>query len=72
MLRYPSGEVRYFSVRESCRIQTFPDKYVFQGSWTENIRQLGDAVPVTLGEVVLRSVRAALEQHDGTATPRLL
>ena len=64
MLRYPNGAVRYFSVRESCRLQAFPDDYVFEGTWTENMRQLGNAVPVTLGEVVLRSVRAALEKHD--------
>ncbi len=64
MLRYPDGEVRYFSVRESCRLQAFPDEYVFEGSWTENMRQLGNAVPVTLGEVVLRSVRSALDCHD--------
>lgn len=72
MLRYPNGDVRYFSVRESCRLQTFPDEYVFDGSWTENMRQLGNAVPVELGAVVLRSVRAALERHDATATPRLI
>lgn len=64
MLRHFNGEVRYFSVRESCRLQAFPDEYVFDGSWTENMRQLGNAVPVTLGEVVLRSVRAALERHN--------
>lgn len=64
MLRFPNGDVRYFSVRESCRLQAFPDEYVFDGSWTENMRQLGNAVPVDLGEVVLRSVRAALENCD--------
>ena len=68
MLRYPNGSVRYFSVRESCRLQTFPDEYVFSGSWTENMRQIGNAVPVTLGKVVLRSVRNALERHDGIRT----
>ena len=68
MVRLPSGEVRYFSVRESCRLQTFPDEYVFEGSWGENMRQLGNAVPVTLGQVVLRSVRAAIEKHDSTKT----
>jgi DNA (cytosine-5)-methyltransferase 1 len=71
MLRYPNGDVRYFSVRESCRLQAFPDGYVFEGSWTENMRQLGNAVPVTLGEVVLRSVRAALDRHDAAETPHL-
>lgn len=72
MLRQPNGEVRYFSVRESCRLQAFPDEYVFEGSWTENMRQLGNAVPVELGEVVLRSVRAALERHDAAETPSFL
>ncbi len=67
MLRYPNGKVRYFSVRESCRLQSFPDEYVFEGSWTENMRQLGNAVPVALGEQVLRSVRMALEKHDEIA-----
>ena len=71
MLRYPNGDVRYFTVRESCRLQAFPDEYVFESSWTENMRQLGNAVPVKLGEVVLRSVRAALECHDSTETLRL-
>ena len=71
MLRHPNGEVRYFSVRESCRLQAFPDEYIFEGSWTENMRQLGNAVPVTLGEVVMRSVRSAIEKHDATKAPRI-
>lgn len=66
MLRYPDGEVRYFTVRESCRLQAFPDEYVFERSWTESMRQLGNAVPVSLGEAVLMGVRAALERHDSS------
>lgn len=58
MLRKPEGKVRYFTVRESARLQTFPDDYQFQGSWTETMRQLGNAVPVhlarTVGEDVAR------------------
>jgi DNA (cytosine-5)-methyltransferase 1 len=67
MLRYPDGRVRYFTVRESCRLQTFPDGYVFDGSWTENMRQLGNAVPVTLGQHVLQSVQTALQKHAARA-----
>ena len=52
--------------REMLRLQGFPDEYIFEGSWTENMRQLGNAVPVELGAVVLRSVRAALERHNAT------
>lgn len=60
MLAYPNGDVRYFTVRESARLQTFPDKFVFHGSWTESMRQLGNAVPVRLGEAVARDVAACL------------
>lgn len=65
MLRTPSGSVRYFTVRESARLQTFPDDYVFQGSWTESMRQLGNAVPVSLAEIVAHSVKARLEKAHG-------
>jgi DNA (cytosine-5)-methyltransferase 1 len=60
MLRRPDGSVRYFTIRESARLQTFPDDFVFHGSWTETMRQLGNAVPVDLAEVVARSVREHL------------
>ncbi|MDZ4314503.1 MAG: DNA cytosine methyltransferase [Azonexus sp.] len=52
--------VRYFSVRESARLQTFPDGYVFHGSWTETMRQLGNAVPVALARRVAASVAVRL------------
>jgi DNA (cytosine-5)-methyltransferase 1 len=52
MLRSPDGSVRYFTVRESARLQTFPDRYEIQGSWTEAMRQLGNAVPVLLAQKV--------------------
>ncbi len=72
MVRFPDGQVRYFTVRESCRLQTFPDDFVFEGSWTENMRQLGNAVPVKLGEVVLRSIRAELEKYENNNTSTFL
>ncbi len=55
-LRFKDGSVRYFSVRECARLQTFPDKWVLRGSWTECMRQLGNAVPVRLGEVVAKKL----------------
>jgi DNA (cytosine-5)-methyltransferase 1 len=60
MLRYPDGSVRYISVRESARIQTFPDEWRFSGSWSESMRQLGNAVPVELARVVASSVATAI------------
>lgn len=56
MLRRPDGSVRYFTVRESARIQTFPDTFLFEGTWGEVMRQLGNAVPVRLAETIANSV----------------
>ncbi|MDX2030627.1 MAG: DNA cytosine methyltransferase [Blastocatellia bacterium] len=64
MLIEDNGAVRYFTVRESARIQTFPDGFVFHGSWTETMRQLGNAVPVTLGHLVAKNVAAALIANE--------
>jgi DNA (cytosine-5)-methyltransferase 1 len=57
------GSIRYYSVREAARLQCFPDHYVFPGSWTESMRQLGNAVPVTLAEIVAKSIRQHLSKH---------
>lgn len=61
MLRRLDGSVRYFSVRESARLQTFPDDFLFHGAWGETMRQLGNAVPVRLAKIVAKSVRAQLD-----------
>ncbi len=60
MLVNPDGTVRYFTVRECARLQTFPDGYYFHGSWTETMRQLGNAVPVLLARTVAASVAEKL------------
>jgi len=62
MLRYPNGKLRYFTVRESARLQSFPDEFQFFGTWGESMRQLGNAVPVTLAEVVTKSIKTQLER----------
>ncbi|MFA5192194.1 MAG: DNA cytosine methyltransferase [Verrucomicrobiia bacterium] len=68
MLAYPDGSLRYFTVRESARLQTFPDWYVFPSSWTESMRQIGNAVPVTMARVVGASVLATLDEHRSRQT----
>jgi len=64
MLLRLDGTVRYFTVRESARLQTFDDAYVFTGAWGEAMRQLGNAVPVALAEVVASSVAQSLRKLD--------
>ena len=60
MLAELDGSVRYFTIRESARLQTFPDEFVFPGSWTESMRQIGNAVPVRLAECLGRDILARL------------
>lgn len=55
-VRYADGSVRYYSVREAARIQTFPDQWALHGAWSEAMRQLGNAVPVVLAEKILGAV----------------
>lgn len=66
MLRRPNGTVRYLTVREAARVQTFPDDFVFVGAWGEAMRQIGNAVPVVLAQAVARSIASAL-RTDGTS-----
>jgi DNA (cytosine-5)-methyltransferase 1 len=65
MLVRDDGSVRYFTVRESARLQTFPDDFAIEGSWSEAMRQLGNAVPVDLARIVTASVINHLTLLDG-------
>jgi len=56
MIRSSDGSVRYFTVHEAKRIQTFPDDFVIKGAWGEAMRQIGNAVPVSLGEIIGREL----------------
>lgn len=66
MLRRDDGSVRYFTVRELARLQTFPDTWHFAGSWTESRRQLGNAVPVTMATILAHQIRATLDRVHQT------
>jgi DNA (cytosine-5)-methyltransferase 1 len=57
---HPS-ELRPLSVRECARIQTFPDDWVFHGSVASKYRQIGNAVPVKLAQVLGKHIYNVLQ-----------
>jgi DNA (cytosine-5)-methyltransferase 1 len=48
---------RRLSMRELCRLQTIPDSYRLEGSLSDAQRQVGNAVPSAMAEVLARTIR---------------
>jgi DNA (cytosine-5)-methyltransferase 1 len=63
---------RRLSARELCRLQTFPDDYQINGGISAVQRQLGNAVPAALAEVVARAMRRQLLGDEVDARPTLI
>lgn len=60
---------RRLSPRELCRIQTIPDNVFVQGGLGSAQKQVGNAVPSLLGEVLGREIRTQLLGSSRTRTP---
>src|SRR6266496_1618691 len=48
------GRFRYYTLREAARIQSFPNRHVFEGARLQITRQIGNAVPPRLAAAVAR------------------
>lgn len=67
-----TGHMNYFhpvfnrvpTVRESARIQTFKDSFYFKGTKTQQYRQVGNAVPPILGQVIATEIISLLEKGE--------
>lgn len=60
---------RLLSIRELCRIQTFPDDYEIVGSRGEAVSQIGNAVPPAMGELLGLAIRKHLLREKVTLSP---
>jgi DNA (cytosine-5)-methyltransferase 1 len=60
---------RYLTVRETARVMTFPDDWKLVGPRGEQMRQLGNAVPVTLGRTFAGAVSAVLDEAETVRRP---
>ncbi|MEU4473870.1 DNA cytosine methyltransferase [Micromonospora sp. NPDC023888] len=60
VMRDDAGRIRYMTVREVARVMTFPDSWRLDGPRGEQMRQLGNAVPVELATVIAKSVVESL------------
>ena len=49
-------QARGLSPREAARIQTFPDEYIFMGANNSWYKQIGNAVPVKLAEIIAKEI----------------
>lgn len=56
-----TGETRRLSWQEAAAIQTFPCGMEFAGNLTSKYKQIGNAVPVRLAEVIAKDIRLILD-----------
>jgi len=72
MMVRDDGGVRYFTTREAARLVGLPDDYEFPRSWTESMRQLGNAVPAPLGAAAGRwlAEQGGLSERSRLASAR--
>ena len=63
---------RRLSIRELCRLQTFPDNYEILGSYREAHQQIGNAVPPALGELLGLQIRRQFFRESTSETLSLV
>jgi DNA (cytosine-5)-methyltransferase 1 len=68
MIRFPNGTVRYLTILEAKRLQTFSDDFVIKGVWGEAMRQLGNAVPIRLAKIMGHELLETINYYKHSIT----
>lgn len=53
------------TLRHAARFQTFPEDFVFKGGLIASGVQIGNAVPILLGEILLKAISEAFVVYEG-------
>lgn len=64
------AEARTLTVREAARVQTFPDRFRFSGTRSHAFRQIGNAVPPRLAQVIASEILNASSSEPVPARQR--
>ena len=67
-IKMPDGRRKRLNIRESARLQSFPDWFKFEGSQTSCFNQIGNAVPPMLAFHLAKSI---LDHLNGTFSETL-
>lgn len=51
------------TVRQAARFQTFPENFIFLGGLMSSSKQVGNAVPVKLAEIILGQIKTEIERR---------
>jgi len=70
-IHYDSTQKRAISVRESARLQSFPDAFIFSGNMGDCYRQIGNAVPPLMAWAIAAALMKILGMPTISPDPLL-